>query len=156
VPRPRRTSQQPAPRPPPGSDGEGADDAGLPLTRALGPAQAEEERKALRGMWETAAVLRLLAAFKAHLGLTALFTASELEQALVADPGDAGLLAQLHIDLLGGLSPAAARSVQLTPGRWAAALRGRLDAAGVDAPDLRRAGRGREAAVYAALPAAER
>jgi hypothetical protein len=155
----RHASPHPAHATPPtpagfDDDGARADDS-LPLQRKLPAEQAANDLAAVRRMWQMAAVLRLLAAFKQHLGLSQLFSAAELEEALVSSPGDEGLLPQLHTDLLSGPS-SAGRSAQLAQGKWAAALRGRLEAAGIDAPDLRRNGKGREAMTYAALPAPER
>jgi hypothetical protein len=71
----------------------------------LTPEGVEAAVAELRGMWETAAILDFLHLFRAQLKLTRSFSAEELERVMVTSPGDSGLLADLHIDLMRGISP---------------------------------------------------
>ncbi|GBF99240.1 hypothetical protein Rsub_11765 [Raphidocelis subcapitata] len=134
------------------SSGSGEERDDEPPLRELSQAEAAAELAEIRDMWETAAVLRFLAAFKAHLGLSSPFSADELEEALVAATGDCGLLAELHADMLAGLSSRGARPA---PAAWAGVLRGRLETAGLQVPGFKPA-RGREAHAYAALCSSSR
>ena len=63
----------------------------------------EKEIQELRAMWEMAAIIDFLHLFREQLKLRA-FTAAELERVLVTSAGDEGLLADIHIDLMKGIS----------------------------------------------------
>ncbi|KAI8462282.1 MAG: hypothetical protein J3K34DRAFT_476354 [Monoraphidium minutum] len=136
-----------------GSGSESSDGESLPLERPLTAAAAAADLARVRSMPEMVEVLRFLAAFRAFLGLRQVISAAELEAALVACPGEGGLLERLHRDLLAGLSARGAAPPAHHP--WASLLRGRLEAAGLEplpfAPQRRR-----ERREYAALPAESR
>ncbi|KAH7619637.1 hypothetical protein Ndes2526B_g06619 [Nannochloris sp. 'desiccata'] len=65
----------------------------------------EAEIESLHGMWEMASILDFFHLFRKQLRLTRHFAANELERVLVTSPGDTGLLADIHIDLMRGISP---------------------------------------------------
>jgi hypothetical protein len=65
----------------------------------------EEEMASIQIMWEMAAILDFFHLFRKQLKLTRQFAASDLERVLVTSPGDTGLLADIHIDLMRGISP---------------------------------------------------
>lgn len=75
-----------------------------PLVRPeMSPARIEKEIKRVQGMWELSAILDFVHLFHEQLKLRA-FNASDLEKALVTSAGDRGLLADIHIDLMKGIS----------------------------------------------------
>jgi len=83
-----------------------ASPANVVLQRDFLTAEAiDAEIKALQGMWEMASILDFFHLFRKQLKLTRHFAASELERVLVTSPGDTGLLADVHIDLMRGISP---------------------------------------------------
>ena len=67
------------------------------LARPVPKEREEQERAALQGSWEMAAVLDFLNLFRRELGLRSGFAWDELENALILSPGDQGLLCWLHI-----------------------------------------------------------
>ena len=80
--------------------------ADLVLQRDSLTAEAiDAEIEALRTMWEMASILDFFHLFRKQLAMTRQFTAAELERVLVTSPGDSGLLADIHIDLMRGISP---------------------------------------------------
>ena len=83
------------------------------LRDALSPEQIDAEIKAIHGMWEMAAILDFFHLFR-HQLKTRPFSAPELERVLVTSTGDEGLLADVHIDLMRGISP----KNEITKSNW--------------------------------------
>lgn len=83
--------------------------APLPNPKDIRREFTEEEMAAdfltVKGMWEMAAILDFFNLFRKQLNLTRSFAASELEHVLSYSDGKDGLLADLHIDIMRGISP---------------------------------------------------
>ncbi|CAD7698498.1 unnamed protein product [Ostreobium quekettii] len=94
-----------------------SEDATPVLGREVGKEDAELQVQAIRTMWEMAAILEFLDVFKPQLGIGVSYSADALEEALVKSPGP-GLLADLHMALLRGISP----RMQLSEFNWTAQL----------------------------------
>ncbi|KAK9834896.1 hypothetical protein WJX81_007008 [Elliptochloris bilobata] len=126
------------------------------LERPRSAEQEAQERAALRGAWELASVLEFLEVFHAQLGMPRRCSAAELEAALVLNPGGPGVLADVHLGLLRGIST---RS-ELTEHNWATRLGDRLrvfwQANGVPGRPPFAPARGQEALEYARLPTLQR
>lgn len=67
------------------------------LRRHVAPEDIEPQIESIHGLWEMAAVLDFFYVFRKQLRIQRQFTAAELERVLVTSPGDAGLLADVHI-----------------------------------------------------------
>ena len=63
------------------------------------------ELNSIHGMWEMASILDFLHLFRRQLKISRQFAAAELERVMVTSSGDGGLLADVHMDLMRGISP---------------------------------------------------
>jgi hypothetical protein len=133
-----------------------ASPAGTVLRRTLTPAEIEEDLRSVVAMWEMASVLDFMHLFRRQLNSQRRFTAGELERVLVVSPGDAGLLADVHIDLMRGISPKS----DITVANWQVHLANKMKfhwkALSGGAPSPFKPEKYYEAATYAVLPSSER
>ncbi|KDD76532.1 hypothetical protein H632_c192p0, partial [Helicosporidium sp. ATCC 50920] len=149
-----------------GSDGsDGSGDESLPpivpgepvvLVRRRTPEQVARELRRVRCMWQLAAVWDFFALFRSHLRLEREFGMEELEQALVCSPGDDGLLADVHVSILRGISPKS----EIHAGNWVVHLANKIKfhwkSLVYGPPCPFKPGKYYEALTYAALPAEAR
>ncbi|KAI7835383.1 hypothetical protein COHA_010717 [Chlorella ohadii] len=81
----------------------------LPNPKDIRREHTEEEMAAeleeIRGMWEMASILDFVELFKRQLNLSRKFSATELEHVMAYSDGRDGLLADIHIDIMRGISP---------------------------------------------------
>jgi hypothetical protein len=75
------------------------------LRRHIPPESVNNELSIVHSMWEMAAVFDFFNLFRQELKLTRSFGVEELEHVLITSPGDGGLLADVHVDLMRGISP---------------------------------------------------
>jgi hypothetical protein len=75
------------------------------LKRDVSDEQVEADLDEIRGMWEMASIHDFLRLFKPQLKISRDVGPDELEHVLVTSPGDGGLLADIHMDLMKGTSP---------------------------------------------------
>lgn len=75
------------------------------LRRNIPAESMEDELSVVHSMWEMAAVFDFFNLFRQELKLTRSFGVEELEHVLITSPGDGGLLADVHVDLMRGISP---------------------------------------------------
>lgn len=95
---------------------------GTVVKRELTQEEVDADVKVVQGMWEMASVLDFLRKFKPQLKLSRDFGADELERVLVTSAGDGGLLADVHIDLMRGISP----KNEVNPANWAVHLANKI------------------------------
>ncbi|KAL6766425.1 hypothetical protein ACKKBG_A35950 [Auxenochlorella protothecoides x Auxenochlorella symbiontica] len=131
-------------------------DVNMKVERPLTAAEVAAGLRTVQGMWEMAAVLDFLTLFKPQLRLSRELGADELEHVLVTSAGDGGLLADLHADLLRGISP---KSV-IDPGNWVVHLANKIKFHWKGAPGGEpcpfRPEKYFEAVTYAGLPVEQR
>jgi hypothetical protein len=81
----------------------------LPNPKDIRREHTEEEMAAeleeIRDMWEMASILDFVELFKRQLNLSRKFSATELEHVMAYSDGRDGLLADIHIDIMRGISP---------------------------------------------------
>ncbi|GAB4823251.1 hypothetical protein N2152v2_010297 [Parachlorella kessleri] len=92
------------------------------IKREVSAEQAEAEVRAIQNMWEMASILDFLRRFRPQIKLSREFGADELERVLVTSAGDGGLLADVHIDLMRGISPKS----DVSPANWAVHLANKI------------------------------
>ncbi|KAL3157904.1 hypothetical protein ABBQ32_012312 [Trebouxia sp. C0010 RCD-2024] len=92
------------------------------VERHLTQHEHAEQLRQVQSMWQMAAILEFLHTFSLHLRLRGSFTPEELEVAIVSETAQTGLLANLHQDLLRGIT---SRS-DLNSDNWAAHFANRL------------------------------
>jgi hypothetical protein len=145
-----------------GSSGGSPAAPGAPLVLARPPAELADvgaSVAALRGMWEMAAVLDFLRLFRPQLapqfGALAV-EPTELERVLVTSPGADGLLAEVHLALMRGISPKGEASGAPWPAHLANKLRFHWRPLSDGGACPFRPEKHGEAAAYAALPAPAR
>lgn len=75
------------------------------LKRDVSDEQVEADLDEIRNMWEMASIHDFLRLFKPQLKISRDVGPDELEHVLITSPGDGGLLADIHMDLMKGTSP---------------------------------------------------
>lgn len=78
---------------------------GVLVQRIKSGEEVAAEKKEIQSMWELAAIYDFLQLFKPQLRIRGSFGPDELEHCLVTSLGDSGLLADLHVDIMKGISP---------------------------------------------------
>ncbi|DBA82749.1 hypothetical protein WJX77_007341 [Trebouxia sp. C0004] len=101
---------------------EESDSQSRPVERRLTAEQHAEQLRQVQSMWQMAAVLEFLHTFSLYLQLRGSFTPEELEVAIVSEAAQTGLLANLHQDLLRGITSRA----DWTSENWSAHFANRL------------------------------